>query len=497
MPQRTLSEEEFTTIKQSLLRAAPDGLDEANFQRWFQPRFDGAIAEAEHSPAPVTGRTAGRFLRNAGAMLNPITAVRGLAQAAAHPLETYDALVDASADQFTKAGQAWDEGRYSELIGHGAAGALPILGPAAAAAGEQLAEGDVAGGLGTAAGLGIGTVAAGPLARGVGRAVRPVTSRAGEYLYQSALKPTKAVLKGVRTAADAGPDAARQTLVRTGLREGIPVSGRGAKKAETLVDSLNAEVDARLAAADARGATLDPAYVERQIREVAADFTDQVNAQPDLAAIETVRQNFRTNPHVEQPILPVEAEAAALQRHLRGGREASAFRAPEPAMAPGPIPIRTGQRMKQNTYRGLRGKYGQERTATIEAEKAGARGLKEQIETQAPEVAGLNARESTLIPLEEALADAMRRRGNYSIFGLTPVVAAGQTALSGNAWPLLAALVDRMPGVVSRGGIWMNRAGRTGRGAQRAARASVVATSPSESQRRTTEQAWPVPLTAQ
>jgi hypothetical protein len=52
---RTLTEGEFTAIKQALLNAAPEGLSEADFQRWFQPRFDGAIAEAEHSTQPVSG----------------------------------------------------------------------------------------------------------------------------------------------------------------------------------------------------------------------------------------------------------------------------------------------------------------------------------------------------------------------------------------------------------------------------------------------------------
>src|SRR3990167_6319492 len=164
MPQRVLSEEEYGQIKHGLLRAAPDGLDEAGFQRWFQPRFDGAIAEAEHSPAPATGRGVSRFLRNAGAVLNPVAAVQGIASAVAHPAQTYDALVDTSAGQFTKAGQAFDEGRYWEVGGHGLAGAIPFIGPAAASAGEQIAAGDVAGGLRTGAGVGGGPSGVGPVA---------------------------------------------------------------------------------------------------------------------------------------------------------------------------------------------------------------------------------------------------------------------------------------------------------------------------------------------
>src|SRR3990167_10108836 len=104
MPQRVLTEEEFGQIKHGLLRSAPDGLDEAGFQRWFQPRFDGAIAEAEHSPVPVTGRAVGRFLRGAGEMLNPVTIAQGAYQAVRHPIDTTTTALAASGEQWGKAG---------------------------------------------------------------------------------------------------------------------------------------------------------------------------------------------------------------------------------------------------------------------------------------------------------------------------------------------------------------------------------------------------------
>ena len=440
---------------EQVIRSLPFS-DEVRATLWDARKgVDPATPEPPAAPAAPESATR-RFLSNAGAMLNPVTALQGIGQAVRHLPDTARAVIGQQGAQFTKAGEMFDQGRYAEMLGHGLAGALPLIGPAAAMAGEQIAEGDIAGGLGTATGLGLGTVAAGPVTRAAGRAIQPVTRSVGRAMYQSALKPTKAVLKDVRTPRGSGPDAARHALLDTGLREGIPVSARGAKKVDALVDSLNAEVQARLSAAESKGLTVDPTYVDEQIAAVAADFTDQVNAQPDLAAIRTVRDNFATNPKVAQSLLPEQQGVM-------------------PARAPQPIPVQTAQRMKQNTYKGLKSKYGVERGATIEAEKAGARGLKQQIEQAAPEVADLNAREGALIPLEQAISDAMRRRGNYGVFGLTPIVAAGTAATSGNALPLLASVVDRMPGLVSRGGIWVNRAGRrTGRSAQRIGRATVV-----------------------
>lgn len=55
--------------------------------------------------------------------------------------------------EFEKAQKAYDEGRVSEAIGHTMAWLLPIIGPAAAQAGETIGEGNVAEGLGQMTGI--------------------------------------------------------------------------------------------------------------------------------------------------------------------------------------------------------------------------------------------------------------------------------------------------------------------------------------------------------
>lgn len=483
---RTLSEAEFNAAKDKALSAAPKGLSEAEFGRWWkiqgQSLMDGAVAEAENLPATPDGSAVGRFVSNAVETLNPLTAIKGVANAVMHPIGTATAVVGAQGEQFGKAAEDYRQGRYSEMVGHGAAGVLPLVGPAAAHTGEQMASGDVAGGLGRGAGLVTGVAAAGPLSRAAGRAVKAPAQAIGRRLYQSALKPTKSVLNGIRSAT--GPDGSRQILLDTALSEGIPVSARGAQKVETLIDSLNAEVSTRIKSAAARGATVDPQIVHQAIRDVAKDFSSQVNAQPELAAIDTVAENFAGNPNVAQQVAP--GTPANFGQGRISGTPA------QQGMAP--IPVDVAQRMKQNTYKGLRGKYGREMGGTIEAEKAGARALKDGVSQAVPEVAALNARESTLIPLEEAIADAMRRRGNYGMFGLTPVVAAIPAVAHANFWPLLAAMTDRMPGLISRGGIWINRLGTaSGRTATVAGKAAVGvnATSPSVDRTRTTAPVMP------
>jgi hypothetical protein len=115
----------------------------------------GALAKEYGGGEPIQSNAVGRFVSNAADQLNPMNLVR----AALHPADTVKALLDAHKEQYEQAKQLYDDGRYVEAAGHLGAAALPLVGPAAAHAGEQIASGDVAGGLGSGAGL-IGSVLA-------------------------------------------------------------------------------------------------------------------------------------------------------------------------------------------------------------------------------------------------------------------------------------------------------------------------------------------------
>lgn len=149
---RVLSEDEFNALRDSVIAQAPQGLDEKNFNLWFQPRMEAALGRAENSAAPVTGSAVWRFVSNAADVLNPIAAVEGLASAVAHPIDTMTAIGRQSLDQLAQARDQASQGHYSEAIGH-LGGAVPLVGPQMVQAGQQIAAGDYAGGAGRAAGL--------------------------------------------------------------------------------------------------------------------------------------------------------------------------------------------------------------------------------------------------------------------------------------------------------------------------------------------------------
>jgi hypothetical protein len=113
--------------------------------------FDAAqpFTPAPEPQAPEEDSAVSRFAQGAWSNLNPM----GLVHAAMDPKAAVKGLLDAHAAQLDKAKAAYSDGHYSEAAGHLAAAALPLIGPAAAHAGERIGEGDIAGGLGESAGL--------------------------------------------------------------------------------------------------------------------------------------------------------------------------------------------------------------------------------------------------------------------------------------------------------------------------------------------------------
>lgn len=252
------------------------------------------------------------------------------------------------------------------------------------------------------------------------RAAAPAMSRAAEAtsrkMYRSALKPSTTI-----------PAPKVAGMIDTGLTNKIPVSETGAERIGALVDELNAHIKATIDADPTR--PINKFKVASRLSDTAKKFQTQVNPAADMQAISESGNEF-------------------LQSQ------------------PGNIAAADAQALKQGTYRQLKGKsYGELKSATIEAQKSLARGLKEELNTAFPELKNLNAQESRLFDLEPVLQKALQRMGNHQLVGVgTPAVAGAgalltKTAKGGIISGILKAVVDD-PVVKSRLAIALNKAGR-------------------------------------
>ena len=228
-----------------------------------------------------------------------------------------------------------------------------------------------------------------------GNALGGAAQDGAKALMRSALKPTEKM----RNSGDA--DVAVQTL----LDYGINPTNSGVNKLKGMIGDLNDQISAAI---DKSGAKIDKDKVLNALAETRKKFANQVDPAGDLSAIDKVAEGFQGHPNYPGNDLPIQA----------------------------------AQDLKQGTYRVLRGKYGEAGSASTEAQKGLARGLKDEIASAAPEVGPLNAEESrllkTLVVTERrALLDANKNPIDLgSVFALAsghPGVALGSLANS-TAW---------------------------------------------------------------
>jgi hypothetical protein len=101
----------------------------------------------------------------------------------------------------------------------------------------------------------------------------------------------------------------------------------------------------------------------------------------------------------------------------------------------------------------------------VEAQKALARGLKEEIATQFPEISNLNAQESKLLNLQPVLERAVNRISNHQLIGIgTPLVGTAVKSATGSggigaAAAAMKAVLDN-PMVKSRLAISLSKGAR-------------------------------------
>lgn len=233
-----------------------------------------------------------------------------------------------------------------------------------------------------------------------GRAV--LLGKTPEAAYESALKPSTTLSQGERAA-----------VVKTGLEQEIPISKGGLEKLQDRIETLNQSIKDEIASDPNR--PIDPNKVATRADQAKAKFAQQVNKGTDLNAIEASKQQFLDE-------------------------------------NPGSMGAADAQAMKQGTYRVLKGKFGEQGSASVEAQKALARGLKEEIASQFPEIAKLNANESRLLDLQPVLERAVNRISNHQAIGIgTPVAGAAAKAVTGSGG--VAAVASVLKGVLDNPGV--------------------------------------------
>lgn len=226
----------------------------------------------------------------------------------------------------------------------------------------------------------IPTIAGGAVTKALGS---PLLEAAGKRVMQSALKPPlSAVESGEATKA-----------IDTMLKGGFNATPGGVAKMQNEISKLDKQVTQAVAQSPA---TVSQAYPLGEIYNTLQKFRNQVNPGADTKAIASAWDEFKS-------------------------------------LFPTQIPVQQAQKLKQGTYATLAGKYGEQGSASTEAQKALARGLRVGIAEEVPEVVKPLAIESELMNAMELASRRAAIAGNRDPSGLAylashPVAAGGMLA---------------------------------------------------------------------
>ena len=253
----------------------------------------------------------------------------------------------------------------------------------------------------------------GALRQGVASGLKSLSERA----YESALKVPPSV-----------PIEERAGVVRTGIENRVNATRGGLEKNRSAIDDLNKQVASKIDELSIGGNKISVADAVKTVDELKEFYQ---NLPPDVAA------QF-TGPLDELK-----------QAYLSGGDS---------------IGIKAAQKMKQTIYALHRKHYGELKAAETEGHKAVARGLKEKIAEEHPELNELNKEESKRIGLDEFLERAVNRSRNWNIISLGgAIMAVGGEVAGGPVGAALGMMLRHMadtPWFKSKLSFMLDRASR-------------------------------------
>lgn len=225
--------------------------------------------------------------------------------------------------------------------------------------------------------------------QGLAAAAKP----AGRWLMGKAVKPSLSQLENYRTDTKA--------IANTMLKAGSNVTDAGVSRLDGLLSATQKDLDHALSLRT--DTPIKPHDVVAPVAAVRAKFGNQVNPTADLKAIDQVSEEFMHHPNFPGQYPIQNAAQAAVNPLPKVTRDLS---------------LSEAQELKKGTYRALRGKYGEQGSAEVEAQKGIARGLREAIERELPSVKGMNAKEAELMAAIDAAGRRVALAGGSDPIGL-------------------------------------------------------------------------------
>jgi hypothetical protein len=252
--------------------------------------------------------------------------------------------------------------------------------------------------------------------------------KTGQYALRKAPEWYESALKIIPST----PKSIRDWAVKVGMEGKYIPTEAGLLKLQNDIDGVNKQIFSAVENLGKAGKKIDTAEVLKRVDKLKEFYQNAPDPTPYLKQLEDIKVG----------VLKYRGES---------------------------IPTTDAQKIKQTIYALNRKHYGEMKSLEVESNKAIARGLKEEIVKQNPQIGALNAKDSALINLEEYMERAVSRIRNKDIISLGETVAIGAGALSGSpagaaktgaaTAGILKRIIDS-PGVKARISFALSKAGR-------------------------------------
>src|ERR1035441_7274197 len=116
---------------------------------------DLSVVKSEPAPGPTWLDSVGDYAKGVWSQINPVSAVKGVAQAVSHPIDTATQMLQNQGALADKAKTAFQSGDYVTGLRHSLDYLLPVIGPSIDATGDKAQAGKPAEALGEATGFAV------------------------------------------------------------------------------------------------------------------------------------------------------------------------------------------------------------------------------------------------------------------------------------------------------------------------------------------------------
>lgn len=218
-----------------------------------------------------------------------------------------------------------------------------------------------------------------PVEKLASKLISPLGKRA-RNIYQTVLKPSEKLEKS--------------GVVKTGLEEGIIISKKGLGKVTGIMSDIGDDISKVIDSGVAKGKSINKQSLTPYLNEMKEYLSNVIGGKKMIGQVDNIAKEFLD--------------------------ELSDV-----------IPIEKAQKIKRATQNFVSKYYNRQAPLPFETQKQLARGMKEEIAKAVPEISALNARDTKLFGLEEALTKALKRLGNRELFTLSDIASFGTGVVTG------------------------------------------------------------------